>query len=155
MTWVNTYPELLADHQSKNFLYAKKNYTLNSFNPLEMIDPDFLQISIDKKTVLARVSEVNVLLRDNQLNNVTCESALAKISFDFNLEFPPKITPIKKKSQYRITDESYQIYQSLTEQEKKYLYELSPLDSEIYFSPWLFFNNGQSNPNQLGAEVVL
>jgi hypothetical protein len=155
MTWVNTYPELLADHQSKNFLYAKKNYTLNSFNPLEMIDPDFLRIIIDKKTVLARVSEVNVLLRDNQLNNVTCEAALAKISLDFNLEFPPKITPIKKKSQYRITDESYQIYQSLTEQEKKYLYELSPLDSEIYFSPWLFFNNGRSNPNQLDAEVVL
>ena len=155
MTWVDTHRNLLADHQSKNFLYEKKNFILNTFNPTEMLDPDFLAIATDKKTLLARVSEVNILLRDNQLNNVTCQAVLDKISADFKLELPPQITPIKKKSLYRITDESFQIYQSLTENEKKYLYELSPLDSEIYFSPWLFFNNGHKNPNQLETEVVI
>lgn len=155
MTWVNTYPDLLSDHQSKNFLYEKKNYTLNAFNPLEMIDHDFLKIKVEKKTVLTRVSEVNILLRDNQLNNTTCEAVIAKISKDFNLQFPPQITPIKKKSQYRITDESFQIYQSLTEQEKKLIYELNPVDSEVYFSPWLFFNNGRKTPNAVSAEIAI
>lgn len=155
MTWANTYPQLLADHQSKNFLYEKKNFTLNSFNPTEMLDPDFLQIALDKKTVMARISQVNVFLRDSQLNNPTCEAAMAKISKDFKLDYPPQIQPIKKKSKYRITDESFQIYQTLTEQDKKYLYELSPLDSEIYFSPWLFFNNGRKNPNESDTGVIV
>ena len=44
---------------------------------------------------------------------------------------------------HNVTTESKNILNNLNKKEKQYLYELNYLDSEIYFSDNLFFNQGK------------
>jgi hypothetical protein len=139
MDWVEINKDFISNYQIKNFLYTKKNFDLNPFNPTTGLDPDFLTIKIDKVTAFDRIKSVNILLKDTQLNNQACNTIMKKILKDFNITDSFYIDN-KKKYDHNITKGSAELYDSLTKQDIDYLYNLNNLDSEIYFSQSVYFN---------------
>jgi len=137
--WVELNKDFISNYQIKNFLYTKKNFDLNPFNPTGGLDPDFLTIKIDKNTAFDRIKSVNILLKDTQLNNQTCETVIKKILKDFNITDSFYINN-ERKYDHNITKGSVELYNSLTKQDIDYLYSLNNLDSEIYFSESIYFN---------------
>ena len=140
MNWVEINKNFISNYQIKNFLYTKKSFDLNPFNPTAGLDPDFLTIKIDKVTAFDRIKSVNILLKDTQLNNKTCNSIMKKILKDFNITDSFYIDN-KKKYDHNITKGSTELYNSLAKQDVDYLYNLNNLDSEIYFSQSIYFND--------------
>jgi len=143
LTWVEFNKDFLNDYQAKNFMITRKNFTTNIFDKKTYFDPDFLSVNLDRKIVFNRISEVNIFLKDSQLNLATCEAVKNKICTDFSIIYPPSIKEVEIGAR-RVGAESTEIFNSLSESDKQYLYSLSPLDSEIYNSSWLFFNKGQN-----------
>jgi hypothetical protein len=140
--WVKQNEQLVANYQIKNFLYTKKNFHLNPFNPTSGIDPDFMSIKIDKNKAIDRIKNTNILLKNSQLNNETCLSVMQIILDDFNLDQKSFINK-NKQHDHNITIGSKEIYDSLNTKEIEYIYNINNLDSEIYMSNSLFFNDGK------------
>jgi hypothetical protein len=141
ITWVEKYEKFISNYQIKNFLYTRNNpleYSTNIFSPGR--NKNFMLIEIDKNFAMDRISSTNVLLKDNQLNDQTCEDVGKKILKDFNITDNIKINT-NKDHDHNINKLSLQIYNSLTKKEIDYLYEINSLDSEIYFSEELYFKN--------------
>jgi hypothetical protein len=138
MVWVERNKDFISNYQIKNFLYERKNFNLNPFDP-RGVDPDFLTIEIDKVAAFNRIKSVNILLKDTQLNNQVCDTVMKKILKDFNITDSFYIDN-KKKYDHNITKGSVELYNSLTKQDIDYLYNLNNLDSELYFSHSLYFN---------------
>lgn len=140
--WVKQNEQLVANYQIKNFLYTKKNFHLNPFNPTSGMDPDFMSIEIDKNKAMDRIKNTNILLKNSQLNNETCLTIMQIILDDFNLSQKSFIDK-NKQHDHNITIGSKEIYDSLNTKEIKYIYNINNLDSEIYMSDSLFFNGGK------------
>jgi hypothetical protein len=140
ISWVKQNERLLSNYQIKNFLYTKINIGLNPFNPTSGMDPDFLLIEVNKKLAFERIKKTKILLKNSQLNEKTCTNVMQKIIDDFNIYEKAFIN--KKIYDHNITPGSKDIFNSLNKKEIKYLYELNSLDSEIYFSDNLYFNQG-------------
>ena len=139
--WVKKYEKFISNYQIKNFLYTRNNpleYYTNIFYPGR--NKDFMLIEIDKTFAMGRISNINILLKDSQLNDQTCENVGKKILKDFNIMDSIKINT-NKDHDHNINKRSLQIYNSLTKKEIDYLYELNSLDSEIYFSEELYFKD--------------
>jgi hypothetical protein len=138
MDWVEINKDFISNYQAKNFLYTKKNLHLNIFTT-EGTDPDFLSIEINKNIVFNRIKEINILLKDTQLNYKTCNIILNKVLQDFNIKNNFYINN-NKEHDHNITKSSAELYSSLTKKDIEYLYDLNNLDSEIYFSQSIYFN---------------
>ena len=138
--WVKQNEEFMSNYQIKNFFYIKKNLNKSIFDPRH-IDKDFSSIKIDKENAFNRIKNTNILLKNSQLNNLTCFNVMEKIINDFNLKEKTSID-LNKNYDHNITGKTQQIYDSLTKKEIDYLYEINNLDSEIYFSNNLYFNGG-------------
>ena len=139
MVWVERNKDFISNYQIKNFLYKRTNFNQNPFDP-RGTDPDFLTIKIDKDLAIDRVKRVNILLKDTQLNYQTCDRVIKKILKDFNIKNSFYIDK-EKEYDHNITKGSVELYNSLTEQDIDYLYNLNNLDSEIYFSQSIYFSN--------------
>jgi hypothetical protein len=139
--WVKQNEQILSNYQCKNFIYTKKNLHLNPFNP-DGIDPDFLNISIDKDIINQRLSKTNLLLKNSQLNYNTCISVMDKILSEFSIKFKFFIDG-EKQYDHNVTDGAKEIFNNLKSTEIKYIYEINNLDSEIYFTDSLYFNEGK------------
>jgi hypothetical protein len=139
MVWVERNKDFISNYQIKNFLYERKNFQLNPFDP-RGTDPDFLTIKINKDLAIDRVKRVNILLKDTQLNYQTCNMVIKKILKDFNIKNSFYIDK-EKEYDHNITKGSVKLYNSLTKQDIDYLYNLNNLDSEIYFSQSIYFSN--------------
>jgi hypothetical protein len=140
ISWVKQNEKLISNYQVKNFLYTKKNIALNPFNPSSGMDPDFVSIKIDKELAFKRIKKTNILLKNSQLNEKICINVMQKVIDDFDISKKAFIN--KKNYDHNITPESKDIFNSLNKKEIRYLYELNSLDSEIYFSDNLYFNQG-------------
>jgi hypothetical protein len=139
--WVKKYEKFISNYQIKNFLYTRNNpleYSTNIFYPGR--NKNFMLIEIDKTFAVDRISNINILLKDSQLNDQTCENVGKKILKDFNIMDSIKINT-NKDHDHNINKRSLQIYNSLTKKEIDYLYEINSLDSEIYFSEELYFKD--------------
>jgi hypothetical protein len=140
--WVKENKNLLENYQVKNFLYTKKNFNLNPFNPTSGMDPDFMSIKVDKNKVMNRVKNTNILLKNSQLNDSTCLNVMQKILNDFGLNKKSFIDK-HKKYDHNITIGSKEIYDTLSIKDMDYIYSINDFDSEIYMSDSLFFNDGK------------
>jgi hypothetical protein len=139
--WVEKYEKFISNYQIKNFLYTRNNpleYSTNIFYPVR--NKNFMLMEIDKTFAMDRISNINILLKDSQLNDQTCENVGKKILKDFNIIDSIKINT-NKDNDHNINKRSLQIYNSLTKKEIDYLYEINSLDSEIYFSEELYFKD--------------
>ena len=139
MVWVERNIDFISNYQIKNFLYKRTNFNQNPFDP-RGVDPDFLAIKMDKNLAIERIKSVNILLKDTQLNNQSCNTIMKKILKDFNLSDSFYIDN-KKKYDHNITKGSIELYTSLTKQDINYIYSLNNIDSEIYFSQSVYFND--------------
>ena len=139
MVWVERNIDFISNYQIKNFLYKRTNFNQNPFDP-RGVDPDFLAIKMDKNLAIERIKSVNILLKDTQLNNQSCNTIMKKILKDFNLSDSFYIDN-KKKYDHNITKGSIELYTSLTKQDIDYIYSLNNIDSEIYFSQSVYFND--------------
>jgi hypothetical protein len=142
--WVKQYQNFISNYQSKYFMYTKKNLDSQIFSPevSHGCDSDFLKIILNKNVVLDRISSANILLKDTQLNENICNNVVKKILYDFNINNKIFIDT-KKKYDNKVSKNSSEIYKSLKTKEIDYLYSLNSVDSEIYFSDHLYFNNGK------------
>jgi hypothetical protein len=140
--WVKENKQLLGNYQIKNFLYTKKNFHLNPFNPTGGMDPDFMSIEINKNKAIDRINNTNILLKNSQLNNETCLNVMQIVLNDFGLDKKSFIDK-EKHHDHNVTIESKEIYNSLSTKDIDYVYSINDLDSEIYMSNDLFFNGGQ------------
>lgn len=139
--WVKQNEQVLSNYQVKNFLYTKKNMHLNPFNP-DGIDPDFLNIKIDKIKALDRIKNTKILLKNSQLNEENCLSVMEKIFSDFKINDSVFINK-EKHYDHNVTAGAKEIFNSLNNKEIDYLYSISDIDSEIYFLNNLYFNQGK------------
>lgn len=139
MDWIENNKNFISNYQIKNFLYKKNNFHLNIFDPRSGLDPDFLTIKIDKNLAFDRIKNVDILLKDTQLNYEICDIVIKKILKNFNIKDNFYINK-EKKYDHNITKGSLELYQSLTKQDIDYIYTLNNLDSEIYFSESIYFN---------------
>ena len=145
LDWVKNNEDFVSNYQVKNFLYTKQNIDLNIFNPEnDRIDPNFLLININKESAIKRIKKVNILLKDSQLNENTCSMVANKILKDFNINFNFFIDNDKSHN-HNVTKQSSIIYKNLNKKTIHYLYDINNLDSEIYFSDSIYFNNGGGN----------
>jgi hypothetical protein len=140
--WVKQNEKLIANYQIKNFLYTKKNFHLNPFNPTNGMDPDFMSIEIDKNKAINRIKNTNILLKNSQLNEITSLKVMQKILDEFGLEQKSFINK-NKNYDHNITNGSKEVYASLSNKDIEYVYNINSLDSEIYMSSSLFFNGGK------------
>jgi hypothetical protein len=139
--WVEKYEKFISNYQVKNFLYTRNLELKDSpeiFSPEK--DKNFMLMEIDKPFAIERISKINILLKDDQLNDKTCENVGKKILKDFNITDSIKINT-NKDHDHNINKRSLQIYNNLTKKEIDYLYEINSLDSEIYFSEELYFKD--------------
>jgi hypothetical protein len=70
--WVKKYEKFISNYQIKNFLYTRNNpleYSTNIFYPGR--NKNFMLIEIDKTFAVDRISNINILLKDSQLNDQT------------------------------------------------------------------------------------
>jgi hypothetical protein len=139
MVWVDRNKDFISNYQIKNFLYKRTNFQQNPFDP-RGVDPDFLAIEIDKDLAIERIKSINILLKDTQLNDQACNMIMKKILKDFNLDDSFYIDN-EKKYDHNITKGSIELYNSLTKQDIDYVYNLNNIDSEVYFSQSVYFNN--------------
>jgi len=138
MTWVEDNKKFLSNYQSKNFLLDSFEDNIYFFQ----YDSIFNTLVIDKRELLSRLSRVEILLKDSQLNSTTIEEVNRKVLKDFDLKLQePKY--IDHPVGHFINSESENLYQELTQGQKDYLYELSSVDTEIYFNNKLFWNEGK------------
>ena len=96
ISWVEKYEKFISNYQIKNFLYTRNNpleYSTNIFSPER--DKIFMLIEIDKTFAMDRISNINILLKDSQLNDQTCENVGKKILKDFNIMDSIKINTNK------------------------------------------------------------
>jgi hypothetical protein len=140
--WVKQNEELLANYQIKNFLYTKKNFHLNPFNPTSGMDPDFMSIKIDKNKAIDRIKNTNILLKNSQLNEITSLNVMQKILDEFKLDQKSFINK-NKNYDHNVTNGSKEVYDSLSNKNIEYVYNINNLDSDIYMSNSLFFNGGK------------
>lgn len=138
--WVKQNEQILSNYQVKNFLYTKRNMLLNPFNP-DGIDPDFLNIEIDKTKALNRIKNTKILLKNSQLNEENCIKVMGKIFSDFGIHDIPFINK-KKQHDHNITPGAKEIFNNLNSKEIDYIYSINDMDSEIYFLNNLYFNEG-------------
>jgi hypothetical protein len=140
INWVKKYEKFISNYQIKNFLYTRNTLLKNPpniFFPEE--DKNFMLVELDKPFAMNRIGKIDILLKDNQLNDKTCENIGKKILKDFNIIDNIKINT-NKNHNHNINKFSLTVYNNLTKKEIDYLYEINSLDSEIYFSEELYFN---------------
>ena len=140
--WVKKYKNFISNYQIKNFLYTYDptllKYNLNLFVPEK--NKDFMSVELNKNFAIEKVKKINVLLKDSQLNDKVCNSVAKKILKDFDILGDIKINK-NKQHDNNVNKHSLEIYNKLTKKEIDYLYEINNIDSEIYFSEELYFNN--------------
>lgn len=132
--WVENNLDYISNFQSKNFLYLQQDITQDFFF---IQDPVFLKIqNFSKEDVLAKINNINIFLKDTDLNIKMMDRVRKRICKDFNLNF----NIINQEIEYNRYDISSQIYNQLTGKEKRYLYSINKIDSDIYFDELLFWN---------------
>lgn len=133
--WVDENIEYISNFQSKNFLYTPKNKNQMLFF---IKDEQFLKIkNISKNDVLNRVKLVNILIKDTDLNSTNTELIINKIKKDINISNHSNMN----NRDFNKSQRSLELYNKLSEKEKKYLYDINIVDSEIYFDDSLFWKN--------------
>lgn len=140
--WVKKYEKFISNYQVKNFLYTR-NVSLLKSSPNIFVpeqNKKFMLVELDKTFAMEKISKINILLKDTQLNYKTCENIGKKILKDFNIIDNIKINK-NKEHDHNINKLSLQIYNNLTKKEIDYLYKINSLDSEIYFSEELYFKD--------------
>jgi hypothetical protein len=142
IAWVEDNEEFISNYQIKNFLYTNQDLSLNIFNPESnnLVDPNFLSININKGLAIKRIKNVNILLKDNQLNEKTCFLIGNKILRDFSIDFNFFIDKDKSYN-HNITEQSLIIFKNLNKKTIQNLYSINNLDSEIYFSDSIYYND--------------
>lgn len=133
--WIDENIEYISDFQSKNFLYTPQNRDQIFFF---VEDEDFLKIkNISKNDVLSRVKLVNILIKDTDLNDMNSELIINKIKKDINIGNHSNMRNLN----FNKNEKSLELYNTLSEKEKQYLYDINKVDSDIYFDDSLFWKN--------------
>ena len=154
--WVEDFQNYLTNFQVKNFIaeYNSKDAHIDtlyyfiqeiSFTKIKTIDRELLQKRLDR---------IDILLKDTQLNKNTMESVAQKIFNDFKIseplwKFRSDFIPNSHYSininaeLYNMNKDSELLFSQLNEQQIQKLYDLSPIDTEVYFNNSLFWNEGK------------
>lgn len=135
--WVKENELFLANYQAKNFLFTRKNFNHDIFQPTGSTDPSFLKIKIDEKELLSRIKAVDVVLRDTQLNIDTLNRAKDRILDSFHIRKDLVLNDIKGeavKNQF----EARALHASLTIRDKSYIYGLNHIDTNLFFTDSFF-----------------
>jgi hypothetical protein len=141
LEWVEEHRDFISNYQVKNLLFTRTNFNYDIFQPKGSLDPSFLSLRINKAVLLERISRVNILLKDTQLNIACLTKVSSKIRSDFGITTPLE-TCLESGSNNKVLKDSAELYQSLGNTDKQYLYELNEIDSEIYFSSAFYFEKG-------------
>lgn len=135
LSWLENNKKRISDFQSKNILYSKPE-NLRGTGWMEIKDPEFLEINVDKDTVVQRINSINILVDASSLNIKTLQSISIKVCNDFGIPYEKIVSD--KEAPKAVAGFSDNIYLSLTEQEKNLIYDYNKVDSEIYFTSKYF-----------------
>jgi hypothetical protein len=136
MKWVTENEKLVSNLQAKNFLF-ERDADKNNFPRIL----DGADIEINNEILYARLRRVNVLLRDNQLNDKTLEDVKNTFLVENNLPHQHYIRYLDARPNKN--HHSYGLYQSLTPEDIEYLKSIHNVDYAIYMDNSLYWNNGQ------------
>lgn len=149
--WIDKFYLNLCNFQSKNLVYFNNNedfykkagkliWDKDSVPTLDhgFFKDDFKNFEIDKNNLSNNLKRINLLVKSENMKSENNQILIAnKIFSDLNIKNPI----IKIGSEYaNQTHFSENLYNSLSESKKEYLYEMSNIDSEIYFSNSLFYD---------------
>ena len=141
LDWVDRHRSFISNYQVKNLLFTRTNFNYDIFQPTGSLDPDFASIKINQPMLLQRLSKINILLKDTQLKPDCLSFVHKKIKEDLGISSESTISNDASRGS-KVLKESYDLYQTLTDADKGYLYELNKIDSEIYFTSDFYFNKG-------------
>lgn len=144
--WLNYYYDFQSNFQAKNIIYKSenKNDYYQSKN-LRWEDGDipkidhpiftkFNNILIDQKQLNDNLNRINLKIRSTYLKNNE-DKLINKIFLDLGLD----VNKIQKNNKYGHQNSiSQDIYNSLSKEDISKLYEMSSIDSEIYFTNSIF-----------------
>jgi hypothetical protein len=128
LNWVEKNEGALSNYQSRTLLYSTQETRVPYFY---LNHKDFLNTPIDRDEVLKRLSRINVIIKDIEMDDQTAESVLKKIVEDLKLKHVPH--PIKG-TDFNINPNSQELFNILSSSTIDYLFAINPLDTEIYLS---------------------
>jgi len=141
LDWVDRHRSFISNYQVKNILFTRLDFNYDIFQPTGSLDPAFANINIDKTLLLERLSQINILLKDNQLNPKCLSLTYEKIKKDMGMINPSTALSFDSKDN-KVLKDSHELYKTLSHTDKQYLYEMNDIDSEIYFTNDFYFNKG-------------
>lgn len=125
--WIKMHIKQLSNFQAKNFLIEEidsPNFTKSK---------NFADLNIDKDMLYQKLNRINFLIRSDILEENNIIKIQNKILNDLSINIKIMNFEIKSSSKLK-NDISKNFYDTLNKKEIDFLYELSPIDSEIYFN---------------------
>ena len=144
--WIEAYPDYISNYQTKNFFFDPSNLVSgweDENNVFFFRDPEFRSIDLTKEDIPTRVSQVDLIVKDTQLNSTNMLTVRDHILADFGLTYYKSPHPMEEFKWFNINEQSQRIYAQLSESEIKRLYELNKIDSDLYFTDSIYWNGGK------------
>jgi hypothetical protein len=126
INWVKN-TKYSKDPQSKCLLVEK---------PLEQVEESDYDFIINEDKLLKRIKRINLFLKHQQMNALFCHKIQSKIIDDFNIVTEKSLYPINHQLFIeKISNNlSMKMFNQLNKDQIDFLYNNSPIDSEVYFN---------------------
>ena len=126
INWVKN-TKYSKDPQSKCLLVEK---------PLEQVEESDYDFIINEDKLLKRIKRINLFLKHQQMNALFCHKIQSKIINDLNIITEKKLYPINNQlfTEKISNDLSIKMFNQLNKDQIDFLYNNSPIDSEVYFN---------------------
>lgn len=128
LSWVKQNEEALSNYQSKTLLYSTTETRVPYFY---LNHKDYLKISLDSDEVKSRLSRINVIIKDIEMDDQTAIAVKRKIIKDLGLTY---ISPPSSNLNFNVNNNSQILQSRLKQSTIDYLFAINPLDTEIYLS---------------------
>ena len=131
--WFKNNKEALKNYQSKNIISTtikKEESFYLTFSKMN---------SFTKEDVFNRINKISLILKPEDLSENNIDKIQKKILFDLNINHDNIKQNLYNREHYRSLGSEF-IYNELTDKEKKYIYSISSIDSEIYETKDIFYN---------------
>lgn len=143
--------EAIKNYQTKNlfFIAAPEVEVLPSANKdaatllgdgfLHSDVEEFKTIDLSDKDVFARIKEVDIVLRDKNLNTDTSRDVVEAICNDFGFEYQHKPVILSDFVNNNVNDKSELLFGALSSKEIDRLYRMNDIDTELYFTESIYW----------------
>lgn len=126
LIWVQANETGLSNYQSKSLFYQTEKHQVPYFY---LNHDEFLSTKVDHKSLWGKLSRINILIKDVDMNEEVANQATQQIASDLGLNYVPHDY---EDINFNINDHSKTLRDSLSDGAVDYLYKINPIDTEVY-----------------------